>query len=97
MAGLVARTRGRVACRVHGAELGVDTGARGSFCLDAVTSDSVFSRDSFNFHQTGMRCPHASGPIHVRGALAGIMEDEKSVKDTWCVKGASGYQALSSL
>ena len=90
VAGLATRTRGGVACCMHGAEIGVDAGAKGSFCPDAVTSESVFSTGSFNFQQTGMRCPHASGSIHARGTLAGLMGDEQSVKDTWCVKGASG-------
>ena len=53
-----------------------------------------WSCDAFNFQTTGIRCPRPLGPVHLRGTLAGILADEKGLKDMFCVKRGFRHKAL---
>ena len=77
-----------VACMVRTAELDKVQGGISQVMRSLL--HVFWSSDGFNLERTGMRCPRPSGPLHLRGTLAGILADEKGLKDVFSVKGSSG-------
>jgi len=51
---------------------------------------AIFFGEGWNFEKVGVRCPTSSGFFIFRARFGAFLEDEKAIKETWSVKGASG-------